>query len=173
MDFYDADGLNLGLFALRVVVGLTLAAHGLAKVQSGLENVGRWFDSEGLRPGRMHATIAATVETAGGALLALGLLTPLAGAALVGNMTVAAYIGHRKNGFFIIRNGWEFTFVLATVAAVLAATGPGQWSLDNAIGLEWRGVAWFIVVAVGGVAAAVAFLAAFYRPVPAPTEAEA
>jgi putative oxidoreductase len=171
MDIYDADGLNLGLFVLRVVIGLTLVAHGAAKVQSGLENVGRWFDSEGLRPGRMHATAAASVEMVGGGLLALGLLTPLAGMALVGNMAVAGYVGHRKNGFFIIRSGWEFTFVLATIAAVLAATGPGEWSLDNAIGLEWSGVAWFIVAAVGGVAAAVAFLAAFYRPVAAPSEA--
>lgn len=161
---FDTNGLNLGLAALRVLVGLTLAAHGVAKFRGGLDGVGNWFAAEGLKPGRMHATTAATTETAGGVALALGLLTPLVGLGIVANMTVAGFIGHRKNGFFIIRDGWEYTFVIAVVAASLAGTGPGEWSLDNAIGIGWSGVGWFVVAAVGGVALAAAFLAAFFRP---------
>jgi putative oxidoreductase len=161
---YDLDGLNLGLFVLRVLGGVTLALHGIQKFRGGLEGVGRWFDSEGLHPGRTHALVAASSETGGGLLLAAGLLTPLASMAVIGTMTVAGYVGHRKNGFFSVRNGWEYTFILATIAASLAATGPGEWSVDNAAGIEWNGVVWFVVAVVGGLATAVGFLAAFYRP---------
>lgn len=164
---FDTNGLNIGLAALRVLVGLTLAAHGVAKFRGGLEGVGRWFDSEGLKPGRTHATLAAVAETGGGIALALGMLTPLVGLAIVANMAVAGYVGHRKNGFFIIKDGWEYTFVLAVVAGSLAGTGPGEWSVDNALGLAWSGVGWFLVATIGGVALAAAFLAAFYRPAPA------
>jgi putative oxidoreductase len=161
---YDVDGLNLGLFVLRVLGGVTLALHGIAKFRGGLEGVGRWFDSEGLRPGRTHALVAASSETAGGSALALGLLTPLAAMAVIGTMTVAGWVGHRKNGFFIIREGWEYTFIIATIAGSLAATGPGEWSLDNALGVEWNGVVWFVVAVAGGLVTAAAFLAVFYRP---------
>jgi putative oxidoreductase len=161
---FDTNGLNIGLAALRVLVGLTLASHGVAKFRGGLGGVGNWFDAEGLRPGRMHATAAAVAETGGSTALTLGLLTPLVGLGIVANMTVAGFVGHRKNGFFIIRDGWEYTFVLATVAASLAGTGPGEWSLDDAMGVSWSGVGWFVAAAVGGVALGAAYLAAFYRP---------
>jgi putative oxidoreductase len=160
----DLDGLNLGLFALRVLAGLTLASHGLAKVRGGLDGVGNWFDSEGLKPGKMHATMAAGTEMGGGVALAAGFLTPLAALAVVSTMTVAGYIGHRKNGFFIIKEGWEYTFILAVIAASLAGTGPGEWSLDNALDLSLNGVGWFVLAAAGGVALAAGFLAVFYRP---------
>jgi len=163
-DGYDLDGLNLGLLVLRLLLGLTLAAHGLAKVKGGLIGVGRWFQSEGLRPGILHAGMAASVETVGGLALAAGLFTPLAALAIVANMTTAGFVGHRHNGFFIIREGWEYTMVIGVGAATVAATGPGQWSVDNALDLHPSGVGWFLFALVGGVIVAAGFLAVFFRP---------
>ncbi len=160
----DPDSINLGLLVLRVVVGVTLALHGIAKFRGGIRGVGNWFTSEGLRPGLAHAWLAACAEIGAGAGLALGLLTPLCAMVIVGVMATAGWVGHRKNGFFIIREGWEYVFVLATAAAGLAATGPGEWSLDAGLGLDWYGPGWFFLAVVGGLVSTVALLALFYRP---------
>lgn len=161
---FDQDALNLGLLLLRLVVGVTLALHGIAKYRGGIKGVGGWFDSEGLKPGLLHAHLAGGTEIGAGLALAAGFLTPLSAMAYVGVMTVAGWVGHRKNGFFIIREGWEYVFVLGAAAAGIATTGPGEYSIDNALDITWNGLPWLIVSAGGGVAAAVALLAIFYRP---------
>ena len=76
---------NLALLILRVVVGLTLAAHGWNKFTGGgkIPGTGRWFDSIGMRPGRLNAYLAASTEMGAGVLLALGLLHPLAAAGVI------------------------------------------------------------------------------------------
>ncbi|MFT5530786.1 MAG: putative oxidoreductase [Candidatus Poriferisodalaceae bacterium] len=160
----DADAVNLGLLVIRVVVGVTLALHGIAKYKGGIKGVGGWFESEGLRPGIVHAHLAGLTEIGAGFGLALGFLTPLSAMAYIGVMAVAGWIGHRKNGFFIIKQGWEYTFVLGGTAAGIAATGPGEWSLDNAMGVDWNGIPWFIAAVGGGLGAAVGLLGLFYRP---------
>lgn len=156
------DDLNLGLLVIRVVVGVTFASHGWAKIKGGLDGVASWFESEGLRPGPLHARLAAYGEIAAGLAFAAGLLFPFSNAGIVGIMAVAGFIGHRKNGFFIIRDGWEYVFVLAVVAAGLAATGPGEWSVDNAIDLAITGWAGLAIAVVGGVAAALVTLGVFF-----------
>jgi len=163
--------LDLGLLILRVVLGLTFAAHGYGKFFRGgrIAGTARWFDSIGMRPGRVHALAAASTELGSGVLLALGLLTPFAGAGMVGVMVVAGYTSHRKNGFFIVKSGWEYNFVLAVIGIGLATTGPGAWSLDHAIfdrpsafGL-WGIKGLLVAVLLGGLGG-IGQLAAFYRP---------
>ncbi len=160
--------VDLALFVLRVVIGVTIAAHGYNKFFGGgrIAGTARWFDGIGMRPGRLHAYMAATTEVGSGVLLVLGLLTSLAAAALIGVMTVAGWTVHRHNGFFIIREGWEYVFVLAVTGLVIAVLGPGGWSLDHAVGIAddldgWAGLA----IALGvGVGAGVAQLLVFFRP---------
>jgi len=159
----DVDAVNLGMLVLRVIGGLTLAAHGLNKFRSGLGGLAGWFDSLGMRPGPVHAKMAATTESGAGILLALGLATPLAALAIVGTMAVAGYVAHRK-AFFVLDDGFEFTMIIATIAVAVATVGPGQWSLDNAIGLDLDGWVGLAISAGGGILAAVLHLAAFFRP---------
>jgi putative oxidoreductase len=168
-----AGELNFALLLLRVVAGVTMAAHGWNKFFSGgrLPGTGRWFDSIGMRPGRLHAPLAAGTELVAGVLLALGTLTSFASAAFVALMVVAGVTVHRGSGFFVNGNGWEYNLVLATVGVFLATTGPGEWSVDGALGLGaaldgWTG---FVIALVGGLAAAGTLLAATYRP-PVPSE---
>ena len=163
----DQDSLNLGLLLFRLLIGVVLALHGIAKYRGGINGVKSWFESEGLKPGLLHAHLAASTEIGAGLALAAGFLTPLSALAYIGVMSVAGWIGHRKNGYFIIRSGWEFTFVLGAAAACIATTGPGEYSLDNAMDISWNGLPWLIVAAGGGIASAVGLLAVFYRP-PAP-----
>lgn len=74
----DLDTINLVLLALRLIIGLGLAMHGYAKIFRGgrLEGTGGWFDSMGMRPGHVHARLAAFTEIGAGLLMAVGFLTP-------------------------------------------------------------------------------------------------
>ncbi len=166
--FLGPDEANLGILILRVVVGLTMAAHGYAKYFSGgrIAGTARWFDSMGMRPGKVHANLAASTEIGSGLLLALGLFTPLAALAFVALMTVAAYTVHLKNGFFIVKDGYEYNFILAVIAVAIATTGPGKYSVDYQLDLieSFDGLSGLIIAAIGGVGAGAGQLVLFYRP---------
>ncbi len=161
--------LDMGLLVLRVATGLTLAAHGYVKFFRGGRIVGtaRWFDSIGMRPGKVHALLAASTEVVAGVVFALGFLTPLAAAAVIALMIVAAWTSHRDNGFFIVSNGWEYNFILAVIAFSVATTGPGSASIDEVAGFgmgTWQSA---LIALVVGLGAGLAQLALFYRPQPA------
>src|SRR5215813_11309791 len=105
--------MDLGLFLLRLTVGLTLAVHGSQKLFGwfggyGLNATGQFFEALGFRPGRRHALMAGLVEVGGGLLLALGLLTPLGAALVASVMLVATLSVHVKNGFFASSGGYEY-----------------------------------------------------------------
>jgi putative oxidoreductase len=97
--------------------------------------------------------------------MALGLLTGLTATAFVGLMLVATLTDHRGKGYFVFKGGCEYTILVAMAAVGLAATGPGRWSLDHAIGLDLAGCAWAIIAAAGGALAAGGLLAVGRRPV--------
>ncbi|MBF6207423.1 DoxX family protein [Streptomyces gardneri] len=157
---------DLGLLILRLALGPMLVVHGWNKVSGpgGLAGTTRWFDGLGLRPAGLHARVAAVSEIGAGLFLTLGLLTGLTALAFVGLMIVAMRTDHRGKGYFVFKGGWEYTLLVAMVAVGLAATGPGEYSLDAALGLDFAGVVWAGIAAVGGVLAAAALLALSYRP---------
>src|SRR5215212_1731161 len=141
--------MDLALLVLRLVVGLAFAAHGAQKLFGafggyGIEGTAGFFEQIGLRPGRLHAWAAGTAEFFGGLLIALGLGTPFAAAALIGVMTAAVLTVHLRNGFFAANNGYELNLVLAAALFALAGVGAGQWSLDHALGVGLAGTAWAV-----------------------------
>lgn len=162
------DAFDLAVLVVRVVVGVTVFLHGANKVRSAeaARGTAGWFESMGMRPGRLNAYLAAGTEMGAGLAFALGLLTPLAAAALVALMVVAGIVSHRGNGFFIFRpgEGWEYVMVLGVVAWAVGAVGPGRWSLDHALGLEWTGWTGAVLAAAVGLGGAALQLAVFYRP---------
>jgi putative oxidoreductase len=172
------DQLNLGLLVLRLVVGPVFAFHGFAKIFRGgrLAGTARWFDSMGMRPGHIHARAAAFGELATGACITLGLLTTLGGMGMVGLMAVAFWTVHKGRGLLVLNEGWEYVLVLATIGVSLATIGAGEWSLDNAVGIDLNGPAGFAIALFGGLGLAAIVLATSYRPPvpvaePAPAEA--
>jgi putative oxidoreductase len=169
---------DVGVLILRVALGLTMAAHGYNKFfgPGGLKGTAGWFDSMGMKPGMFHARIAATTEMSAGIGLALGLLTPVPAAGFVALMLVAAWTVHRPNGFFIVKEGWEYNLVLAVSAVAVATIGAGKLSLDYVLfgttGLHellhgW----WGLLISAGlGLAGGIGQLVIFYRP---PAKADA
>jgi putative oxidoreductase len=164
----DASAVDLALLALRVVVAAVMLAHGVNHVIGGgrIAGTARWFESLGMRPGPLHAWLASGTEIGAGALLVLGLLTPLAAAGVVGVMVVAWITNHRGNGFFIFRpgEGWEYVMTLTVVGLVIGAVGPGSWSLDDALGLDdLAGAEGLALTAALGLGGAGALLLGFWR----------
>lgn len=160
------EAVDFALLLVRVVVGITMIAHGLNHWRGGgrIAGTARWFSGLGLRNGTLQAWLSVIVEIGAGALLVLGLFTPLACAAVISVMLVAGVLAHRTNGFFVFKDGYEYVLVLAVVVFASATLGPGRVSIDVAIGIDvtgWVG---------GGVAIGVAvlatggLLAVFWRP---------
>lgn len=164
------DHIDFALFLVRVVVGVTIALHGVNKVRGGLQGTGRWFAGIGFRWGYPNAVLAAVTEIGAGALFAAGLLTPLAAAGIVGLMVVALLTAHWQVGFFVFRpnQGIEYVLVLGVIAVAVGAIGPGEWSLDKAVGLVESGYQttwWGLVLAAGvGVVGALVQLAVCWKP---------
>ena len=136
--------MDIGLLLLRLVLGLTMAAHGSQKIFGwfggyGLAGTGGWMESMGFRPGRVHAAAAGTAEFIGGLLIALGLFTPVGSALLITVMVVAIVTVHAPKGFFVTDGGYEYPLLISTVAAALAFVGPGAYSLDAVDGLQLAG----------------------------------
>ena len=164
-------GLNEGLLTARLVLGLLIAAHGAQKLFGwfggyGLTGTAAFFDQLGFRPGRAFAAAAGASELAGGLLAALGLLGPIGPALVVSVMIVAAVSVHWQHGLFATTNGIEMPLLYGAVAAALALTGPGRYSLDAIAGLSavWTTELAWAALGVGVVGAA-ANLAARHAPV--------
>ena len=161
--------MNIGLLIVRLVVGLTLAAHGGQKLfgwfgGGGVSGTAPAMEHLGFRPGRLQATLAGIAEFGGGVFLAAGLLTPAAAALVVSVMLVAGVSAHGKNGFFLAKGGVEYTLVLGAAAAGLAFTGPGTLSADRALGLSWPSASGAVCLAVGIAGGALQLL--LRRPAP-------
>jgi putative oxidoreductase len=139
--------MDTGLAVLHILVGLLFVGHGAQKLFGvfgghGLEGTAGFMQSLGLRPGRFHAAAAGFNELVGGALLAVGLLVPLAAALLIATMTAASLTAHRGKGIWNQDGGLELPLVYATIAFALSAIGAGDASLDSALGLDVSGLGW-------------------------------
>jgi putative oxidoreductase len=154
--------LDVGLLLLRVLIGFVLFAHATQKLAGwfngpGPERAAVIFEALGQVPGRPMALLAATCELAAAVLLVLGLGTPLGAAIAAGTMLVAGVAMTAKaGGSWNSAGGGEYPFVLAVLAAALAFTGAGTWSLDTALALPWAAGP----LAIGAGAVALAALAA-------------
>src|SRR2546428_1096908 len=139
--------MSIGILILRLVVGLTLAAHGAQKLFGwfggyGLTGTGGFLEQLGFVPGRRNALFAGLAEVGGGLLLALGLATPLAAAMIVAVMVVAGGSAHLKHGFFVHKQGYEYTPIPAIAALSVAFAGPGPGALHPLLGGRGAGGRW-------------------------------
>ncbi|MCT4781539.1 MULTISPECIES: DoxX family protein [Exiguobacterium] len=131
--------MDLGLFLIRLVIGLTFAAHGTQKLFGwfgghGIAGTGGWFESIGMKPGKTLALTAGLAELAGGLLFASGLFLWFAAALIIGSMLVAIIKVHGQNGYWVTQNGYEYNMALIVIALGVALIGAGDYSLAALIG---------------------------------------
>ena len=141
--------MTIGRLVLRALVGGLFVGHGTQKLfgwfgGQGPEETGEMMESAGLRPGRHNALAAGTAEAAGGALLTLGLATPLGASLLSGVMLTAIRNVHWDKGVWNQEGGYEYPAVMLATLFVLTEAGPGRLSIDAAMGRERRGTGWAI-----------------------------
>jgi putative oxidoreductase len=151
--------MSYGLLLLRLVLGLTMAAHGSQKLFGwwggpGLRGMHGWLNSMRFRGGWLPVLLIVTAELGGGIALALGLVTPIAALGVVTAMMVAVWTVHKSKGFWNSNGGYEYNLLIVAAGAALAATGPGRFSLDRVFGWDdnLSGVWWGVGVLAAGVA---------------------
>lgn len=153
--------MDVSRLIVRLLVGGLFVGHGSQKLfgwfgGAGPAGTGEFFESTGLRAGRRHAVAAGAAEAGGGLLLALGLATPMAGAALSSVMLGAIRRVHWKNGIWSANGGWEYNAVLLAVLFELNENGPGRLSLDALLGTERQGTRWALGALLAGALGALA-----------------
>lgn len=141
-----------------------MIAHGMRHART-LEGTAGWFGSIGFDKPELQAKASAAVEIGSGAALALGLATPLSASAVVGTMSVAYMSVHRPNGYFVIKEGWEYVGFISAASLAASALGGGRLSVDRLLGLHTAGtpVTRAAVTAALGVTGAAVQLALFWR----------
>jgi len=147
--------MHIGRFLARAVIGALFIGHGTQKLFGsfggpGIEGTTGMMESLDLRPARRNAYAAGVAEAGGGALLVAGLATPLACTALIATMVTAIRKVHLPNGPWAANGGYEYNVALVAALVALAEDGPGDLSLDHALGMERRGSAWGLVSLVAG-----------------------
>jgi putative oxidoreductase len=119
----------LGLLVLRLVTGAAFMLHGWPKIQ----NATTWMGPEAPVPGALQAAAAAS-EFGGGALLILGLLTPLAALGLMGTMIGALGMVHIPKGDPFVgmpgQSSAEPAAGYLAIAFMFLMVGPGTFSVD-------------------------------------------
>ena len=142
-----------GILILRLVVGLTIAAHGAQKLfgwwgGSGMKGWVGAMNHMRVRPATPWAWASALAEFGGGLGLAVGFLNPLPSFAIAGSMLVAIALVHLPHGFFNTKGGYEFNLTILAAIAAIALTGPGRYSLDAALGIQFPEPITLIVMTV-------------------------
>lgn len=113
------------LAALRIFAGLLFLAHGLIKLFGFPAGA-----SPGIQPLASLLGAGAVLETAGGALIVLGLFTRPTAFILAGEMAVGYFLFHAPKSFFPALNGGEAAILFTFIFLYLSTAGPGALSLD-------------------------------------------
>ncbi|HKV57171.1 MAG TPA: DoxX family protein [Ktedonobacteraceae bacterium] len=150
-----AISLSTGLLILRLVAGLTLAAHGAQKLfgwfgGNGFSGTLQMQKRLGLKPAPLWAGMVVLGEFGGGLSVAFGFLTPLGAAGMFAAMFMAIAKSHWKNGFWNSKRGIEFPLMLLTMGLVVGIIGPGNYSLDALFGIALPETLLFCVLALAG-----------------------
>ena len=111
------------LSLMRIAVGVTFVEHGTQKLLS--------FPVPA--PGQLGIPLllfTGILETIGGTLVTLGLLTRIAAFLLSGELAVGYWWMHAPRSAFPMVNGGEAMVLYCFIFLYIAAVGPGPWSLD-------------------------------------------
>jgi len=145
---------SFGLLVLRIATGATMLQAGLIKALD-ISAAVSFMDSNGFKMSKFAAILVTATETAGGILLMLGLLTPVAACAVIAAMIDAWAVNVSAGAFW--SQPFNVPFLVAFAATALLFTGAGAYSVDaKAFGrARWP---WVITVGlfVVAIAAAVA-----------------
>lgn len=128
--FIPPQAKDIALLIARVAVGIIMLAHGIQKLGGGIGGTAKGFTMMGVPAPTISALYATVVEVAGGALLIVGALVPLAGVLLFLDMAGAFLFVHMSHGIFAEKGGFELVLALGVACLLFAATGSGKYGVD-------------------------------------------
>jgi putative oxidoreductase len=121
--------------AIRVIAGVSLAAHGFPKLFLDTVRTGEWFESIGWEPGLFWAILVGLTEFVGGVCLALGMLTRVVAVPIL-IFLVTAIVHHWESGFYWNIQGFEYPLFWTIVVFHFLIRGGGAYSIDALVGRE-------------------------------------
>jgi putative oxidoreductase len=121
---------------IRVVAGGSFAIHGYLMLFGGIATAAKFFESIGFENGMVCAYGIGTIEFLCGIALAIGFLTRMAAAPIIGFLVIAIVTYHRQFGFSWENRGIEYPLFWAIVVFHFLIRGGGRWSTDAVIGRE-------------------------------------
>lgn len=122
LDEFRSSYKDIPYAAFRIVFGILFLMHGLMKF-----GIGSNYDYSKLDP---MVKIAGPIEVLGGILIILGLWTSVAAFLMSGEMAVAFWMMHAKNGLNPIANGGELAVLYCFAFLAICFMGGGKYSMD-------------------------------------------
>lgn len=121
---YAPQALSL----LRIVAALIFLLHGTSKL------LGFPASEMPMPPAGSLLWVGGMLELIGGLMLLVGLLSRPVAFILSGEMAVAYWMFHAPQSTFPSVNGGDAAILYCFVFLLIAAAGPGPWSLDAMLG---------------------------------------
>ncbi len=135
-------GIDLGLLVLRVVLGVTMGAHGIQHLFGafGGPGIGGFARALGSMGYTSQTTLLSWItgisELVGGALVLVGLFTPIGAAALLGVCANIVFVKFGGGFFQGQGQGFEFELMLGAASLAVLLAGSGRIALD--VNTPWR-----------------------------------
>ena len=125
----STGSINTALLILRVVVAAFMITHGLPKLMNMMSGNSKFGDPIGIGKD-LSLGLTVFAEFVCAILLLLGLATRLALIPLIIAMLDAAFVAHADDPF----GKKDMALLYLVIFITLLITGPGKYSVDNAIG---------------------------------------
>ncbi|WP_409294947.1 DoxX family protein [Peribacillus sp. SCS-26] len=127
---------DLGLLLIRLMVGFVFIYYGSQKLFGwfgghGIAGTGGWFESIGIKPGKIIAAFSGVAELLSGILFVIGLFLPLAAILILVVMIGSIVKVHGSKGFSVTSGGFEYNLFLIVVSIGIALIGPGAFSINQ------------------------------------------
>ena len=124
---------DIGIFAVRIVLGVCFVLHGLQKVFGAFGGMGlsRWtttMDNLGVTAPTLSAYAVAFGELAAGLALLVGFFHRTAAIIVLVIMVGGIMYVHGRNGYFNSDSGLEYNLALMAMATVILVGGPGAYA---------------------------------------------
>jgi putative oxidoreductase len=130
---FSPANVSFALLLLRVVVAAFMLTHGLPKLMNMMAGTSKFGDPIGLGKD-LSLGLTVFAEFVCSILILLGLATRLALIPLIIAMLVAAFVAHAGDPF----GKKEMALLYLLIYITLFITGPGKYSIDNALSKNKR-----------------------------------
>ena len=134
IDILTNMNIYVAVIPLRITLGIIMLDSGIGKWKRGITGTGQWFARLGFPKPQILARFVASLETACGLLIIIGLFTPIAGLLIAANMSVATYVQKFKLGASFQggeNQGYELDILLVVSALTVAAVGGQTLAIDT------------------------------------------